>query len=115
MAQNVQQRIVPQVATPQHYTPPTARELRAQAVQRLQVGLFGLAAMLLLGMLAILRGNPWYALPAVWGLLGVYVRQIQSPLAGATVAALVALALAVLLVAVALKYALSPALPPDPP
>lgn len=77
--------------------------------------LFGLAAMLLLGMLAILRGNPWYALPAVWGLLGVYVRQIQSPLAGATVAALVALALAVLLVAVALRYAFSPALPSDPP
>ena len=48
MAQNVQQRIVPQVATPQHYTPPTARELRAQAVQRLQVGVFGLAAMLLM-------------------------------------------------------------------
>ena len=35
-------------AGPQHFTPPTARELRAQAVQRLQVGLFGLAAMLLL-------------------------------------------------------------------
>lgn len=33
---------------PQHFVPPTARELRAQAVQRLQVGLFGLAAMLLL-------------------------------------------------------------------
>ena len=37
------------VATaPQHYAPPTARELRAQVVHRLQVGLFGLAAMLLL-------------------------------------------------------------------
>jgi len=35
-------------ATAQHFVPPTARELRAQAVQRLQVGLFGLAAMLLL-------------------------------------------------------------------
>ena len=34
--------------TAQHFVPPTARELRAQAVQRLQVGLFGLAAMLLL-------------------------------------------------------------------
>lgn len=32
----------------QHYLPPNARELRAQAVNRLQVGLFGLAAMLLL-------------------------------------------------------------------
>ena len=33
---------------PQHFTPPTARELRAQAINRLQIGLFGLAAMLLL-------------------------------------------------------------------
>ncbi len=37
----------PQVA-PTHFVPPTAREMRAQAVHRLQVGLFGLAAMLLL-------------------------------------------------------------------
>lgn len=33
---------------PQHYLSPTSRELRAQAVHRLQVGLFGLAGMLLL-------------------------------------------------------------------
>jgi hypothetical protein len=33
---------------PQHFIPPTARELRAQALHRLQVGLLGLAAMLLL-------------------------------------------------------------------
>ena len=33
---------------PLHFVPPTARELRGQSVQRLQVGLFGLAAMLLL-------------------------------------------------------------------
>lgn len=33
---------------PQHFMPPSARELRAQAVHRLQIGLFGLAAMLLL-------------------------------------------------------------------
>ena len=32
----------------QHFQSPSPRELRAQAVQRLQVGLFGLAAMLLL-------------------------------------------------------------------
>lgn len=38
--------------TPRHYMPPTARELRAQAVHRLQVGLFGLVAMLLLVALA---------------------------------------------------------------
>ena len=38
----------PVVAEPTHFVPPSARELRAQAVQRLQVGLFGLAAMLLI-------------------------------------------------------------------
>lgn len=47
MAMN-KQPLVAQVAAPQHFIPPTARELRGQAVQRLQVGLFGLAAMLLL-------------------------------------------------------------------
>ena len=52
MARNSEPRQVQQVATAQHYAPPTARELRAQAVQRLQVGLFGLAAMLLLVALA---------------------------------------------------------------
>ncbi|HZU63829.1 MAG TPA: hypothetical protein VFF98_09105 [Novosphingobium sp.] len=35
-------------AEPTYAGAPTARELRAQAVQRLQVGLFGLALMLLL-------------------------------------------------------------------
>lgn len=52
MARNPEPRQVQQVAAPQHYAPPTVRELRAQAVQRLQVGLFGLAAMLLLVALA---------------------------------------------------------------
>ena len=33
--------------SPTHFVPPTARELRAQAVQRLQAGLFGLAAIVL--------------------------------------------------------------------
>lgn len=36
------------LVAPTHFVPPTAREMRAQAVHRLQVGLFGLAAMLLL-------------------------------------------------------------------
>lgn len=36
----------PMVA-PQHFAPPSARELRAHAVQRLQAGLFGLAIVLL--------------------------------------------------------------------
>ena len=31
-----------------HFVPPSARDLRSQSVHRLQVGLFGLAAMLLL-------------------------------------------------------------------
>ncbi len=48
MASNPNSTLAPKVAEPQHYEPPSARELRAQAVQRLQVGLFGLAAMLLL-------------------------------------------------------------------
>ncbi|MDR2857850.1 MAG: hypothetical protein LBV50_08375 [Novosphingobium sp.] len=46
--QETQPSLVPSVATPQHYVPATARELRVQAVHRLQIGLFGLAAMLLL-------------------------------------------------------------------
>ena len=36
------------LVAPTHFAHPTARELRAQAVHRIQVGLFGLAAMLLL-------------------------------------------------------------------
>ena len=48
MAQKIQSNLVEPVATPQHHVPATARELRGQAVHRLQVGLFGLAAMLLL-------------------------------------------------------------------
>jgi len=33
---------------PQHYEPMTGRELRAQSVHRLQIGIFGLCAMLLI-------------------------------------------------------------------
>ncbi|PZQ55361.1 MAG: hypothetical protein DI555_08465 [Novosphingobium pentaromativorans] len=40
--------MVEPITTPQHFVPPTARELRSQAVHRLQVGLFGLCAMLLI-------------------------------------------------------------------
>ena len=40
--------LVPVPVNPLHFVPPTARELRGQSVQRLQVGLFGLASMLLL-------------------------------------------------------------------
>ncbi|MDE8650386.1 hypothetical protein [Novosphingobium album (ex Liu et al. 2023)] len=48
MADNAPTRLVETIRAPQHYTPPTARELRSQAVHRLQVGLFGLCAMLLI-------------------------------------------------------------------
>lgn len=48
MAGNAPPRIVEPITTPQHFSPPTARELRSQAVHRLQVGLFGLGAMLLI-------------------------------------------------------------------
>ncbi len=40
--------LIEPITTPLHYAAPSARELRAQAVHRLQVGLFGLCAMLLL-------------------------------------------------------------------
>ncbi|MCT2400232.1 hypothetical protein [Novosphingobium mangrovi (ex Huang et al. 2023)] len=40
--------LVEPITTAQHYAAPGSRELRAQAVHRLQVGLFGLCAMLLL-------------------------------------------------------------------
>jgi hypothetical protein len=48
MAQNIQTNLVQPVATSPQNAPSVARVLRAQAVHRLQIGLFGLAAMLLL-------------------------------------------------------------------
>lgn len=47
MAKDAQSPTAPTVAA-QHFQPPSGRQLRAQAVHRLQVGLFGLATMLLL-------------------------------------------------------------------
>lgn len=64
--------------------------------------LFALAAALLLAAVSRMSGNPWYALAAVWGLVGVYARQRVSILAGADVAAWVALILAGAVVAVSL-------------
>lgn len=58
--------------------------------------LFVLVAALLLVALACMRGNPWYALAAVWGLVGVYVKQHDWSLPGAQTAARVALGLAVI-------------------
>ncbi len=48
MPQDIQPRVAQQVATPPTSVLPTAREMRAEVVHRLQVGLFGLCAMLLL-------------------------------------------------------------------
>lgn len=48
MAGKLPSQLIEQITTPQHFAAPSARELRAQAVHRLQVGLFGLCAMLLI-------------------------------------------------------------------
>ena len=48
MTQEPVSNIVQPATAAQHLISPSMRELRSQAVQRLQVGLFGLAAMLLL-------------------------------------------------------------------
>ena len=61
--------------------------------------LFALAALVLLGLNARMRGNLGYVLAAVWGLAAVYVKQSQWTLPGAQTAAWVALAIAALLVA----------------
>lgn len=47
MATQPPRRVTPPLSGPQHFVPPSARELRAQAVQRLQTGLFGIASVLL--------------------------------------------------------------------
>lgn len=56
--------------------------------------LFALAALLVLTALVGMRGNWVYALAAIWGLIGVYVKQSHSQMPGANVAAQAALALA---------------------
>lgn len=60
--------------------------------------LFVLLALLLLTSLALMRGNPWYALAAIWGLVGVYAKQHAADLPGAGMAGAIALVLAVVLV-----------------
>lgn len=47
MATQPPRRVLQPLVSPQHYVPPGARELRAQAVQRLQAGLFGMALIVL--------------------------------------------------------------------
>lgn len=41
-------RVLEPLSAPQHFVAPSAREIRAQAVQRLQTGLFGLAVIMLI-------------------------------------------------------------------
>jgi hypothetical protein len=47
MATQPPRRVLEPLVAPKHYVPPSLRELRAQAVQRLQSGLFGMAAIVL--------------------------------------------------------------------
>lgn len=60
------------------------------------LALFVLLALLLICALASMRGNPLYALAAIWGLVGVYVGQHASTLPGASPAGSVALVLGVI-------------------
>jgi hypothetical protein len=48
MADEPGQRLVEVATAPRHYERPSSRELRSQTLHRLQIGLFGLSAMLLL-------------------------------------------------------------------
>lgn len=48
MAGKLPPHLIEPITTAQHFAAPSARERRAQAVHRLQVGLFGLCAMLLI-------------------------------------------------------------------
>ena len=70
---------------PQHFVGPSARELRAQAVHRLQVGLMGLAAMLLLvGLASIIMERARMAestMPAVVGVPTAAASPKSDPLA----------------------------------
>lgn len=52
MADENATRLLEPVTLPRRYSPPSEREVRAQSVHRLQVGLFGLCTMLLIVALA---------------------------------------------------------------
>lgn len=67
-----------------------------------------LTALLVLTTVARLRGNPWYTLAVLWGLVGVYVKQHGSDLDGAATAAAVAMALAVAVALLSLWQLLRP-------
>lgn len=62
------------------------------------IGLLVVAALLLLIANARMSGNVIYALGAVWGLVGIYIKQSVSPLADGQTAALAAGAVAAVLV-----------------
>lgn len=63
------------------------------------LGLFAAAAVVLLALNARLRGSAGYVLAALWGLAGVYAKQSESALPGATVAAWTAAGIGLLLLA----------------
>ena len=64
------------------------------------------AAALLVAVQLRLRGNAFYAATGLWGLIGVYIRQSDSSLEGATVSAGVAAGLACVLLALTIYLAL---------
>lgn len=78
------------------------------------LALFALAAALVLTAIARMSGNAWYALAVVWGLVGVYVKQQSSNLAGADVAAWAALILAVAAAALSLWRSFTSSRPASP-
>lgn len=56
MAGNIPPFQAEALTAPTHFAPPTARELRSQGVYRLQIGLFGLCAILLIvGLANVIR------------------------------------------------------------
>jgi hypothetical protein len=63
------------------------------------MGLWLLAAALLLALNHRMRGNLAFVAAALWGLVAVYVRQSQGSLAGSDTAAWTAVAVAVVLAA----------------
>ncbi len=63
------------------------------------LALFAAAATLLLALNARMHGNAVYVLAALWGLVAVYVKQSESALPGAPIAAWTALAIAAVLLA----------------
>ncbi|MEH6418120.1 hypothetical protein [Pseudomonas sp. CGJS7] len=72
------------------------------------LALLAIAALLLLALNARMRGSVGCALAASWGLVGIYVKQSESALDGAVVAAWCALAVGALLLAQTLWLRLHP-------